>query len=284
LDVLKWLQKQDTYTLHKPVRKKFKRNRYFVTNIDEIWQADLIDVRSISKYNDGFNYILIIIDIFSRYGWAVQIKNKTPLSVKNAFSYVFKTSKRKPLKLNTDKGLEFTSLTMRNFLRDNKIHFYTSQNPDVKACLAERLIRTLKSSLYKYFTFKNTKRYINVLQDIVQSYNSTVHSSINKAPKDVNENNILEVWRYLYKDLVHKKNSKTSLFKKGDKVRISKYRGQFSKGYFPNWSDEIFIIDKVIKREPLVYRLKDLSKEIIIGTFYSEEIQKVIKTKKDVLK
>lgn len=275
-DVKTWLQKQDAYTMHKQARKKFKRNHYFVTNIDEIWQSDLNDMRALRKYNKNYSYLLTIIDIFSKFGWAVPLKDKQGKTVTKAFAQVFKNSKRKPSMLNTDKGKEYCNSQFQNFLKTHKVGFYTTQNPDTKAAVCERFNRTLKNKMWRYFTHKNTKTYINVLPRLLDSYNKSVHSSINKAPRDVNENNVLEVWKYLYKDMPRMWTQKNySTLNKGDKVRITRERGRFDKSYYGNWTREIFIVNKILKRYPPVYKLKDLQNEEVKGVFYSQEIQKV---------
>ena len=89
-DVEEWLAGQNTYTLHKPVRKMFPRNPYTVTNIDDAWEMDLADLSSLSKYNDKYKYLLNVIDIFSRYAWSVPLKDKTGTSITSALKSLFK--------------------------------------------------------------------------------------------------------------------------------------------------------------------------------------------------
>lgn len=276
-DVLKWLQSQDTYTLHKPVCRRFQRNKYVVDNIDDLWQADLNDVKHIKKQNDGFNYILTVIDVFSKFAWALPIRSKTGTSICDAFSTILKTSKRIPVNLMTDKGTEFSNRLFQQFLNKKSIGYYHSNNPDTKAAIVERFNRTLKTKLWRYFTKHSTARYIDVLQDVVDSYNSAVHSTIKIAPRDVSEHNVLQVWENAYKDKSQK--SKGPRLKTGDYVRISREKTTFRKGYRSNWTEEIFIIEKVIRRTPTVYVLKDLQNETIEGTFYEPELQKVVFSK-----
>ena len=106
--VLKWLQAQGSYSIHKPIVRKFKENRVIVNGKDEQWQADLVDVQRLSKSNNGYKYILTCIDVLSKYAWAIPLKNKTGTSLVNAFKQIFKDN-RKPEKLQADKGTEFTS-------------------------------------------------------------------------------------------------------------------------------------------------------------------------------
>jgi hypothetical protein len=131
--------------------------------------------------------------------------------------------------------------------------------------------------MWRYFTFKNTYRYIDILQDLLLSYNHSFHSSIKMCPTEVNNDNIMTVWQNLYgrkEKKVHV--TEYPLLQVGDHVRITRYKHVFQKGYETNWSDEIFVIDTIIRRSPwVVYTLKDLENEPVTGTFYSKELQKV---------
>jgi hypothetical protein len=100
-----WLGTQDTYTLHKPIMKKFPRRKTFSKGINDLFQADLADMRNLSSYNDGFAYILTCIDVFSRYGFAEAVKDKRGSTVAAAFEKIF--AKRVPNMIQTDRGLEF---------------------------------------------------------------------------------------------------------------------------------------------------------------------------------
>ena len=122
----------------------------------------------------------------------------------------------------------------------------------------------------------NTHRYIDVLQELVSSYNKSRHRSIGMAPIDVNSGNSDNVWHKLY----GKEQICQAKFRVGDKVRVSKVRQTFRKGYLPNWSEEIFEIHQVNTRGiPYVYVIKDLMGEVVHGTFYAEELQKIIPPK-----
>lgn len=277
-DVKKWLQSQETYTVHKPVQRKFPRNKYILSNINELWQADLSDMRSYSKYNNGFNYILCVIDVFSKYAFVRPMKKKNSETVKQCLKSIFIEAKTTPRHIQSDKGSEFISKDVQKYIKSKNINYYTTNNPDIKASIVERFQRTLKMKMWRYFTFKNTYRYVDILQNLVFSYNHSVHSSIKMCPCDVNSTNIMTVWRNLY----DRKSNKTSLnnmlpkLHVGEYVRITKYKHIFQKGYESNWSDEIFIISSVIDRSPWpVYTLKDLKNEDIVGTFYEKELQKV---------
>ena len=132
-----------------------------------------------------------------------------------------------------------------------------------KSVVAERFIRTLKSKLYKYMTATGKNVYYDVLDDVVNKYNNTKHSTIKIKPIDVKNN------KRVYID---EHNEKDSKFKVGDRVRISRYKNIFAKGYAPNCSSEIFIVDKINDTVPYTYNLKDLNDEEIIGSFYDKEL------------
>ena len=166
--IKEWLMKQDTYTLHKPIRCNFRRNRVIVGGIDHQWQMDLADMQSMQKFNDGYRYLLVCIDVFSKYAWVVPLKNKTGLSLVEAFKIIL-ASGRKPEKIITDQGTEFFNKHFKALLKEEDIELYNTYN-ETKASVVERLIRTLKTRMWRYFTAKKTMRYIDMLPDLVYSY------------------------------------------------------------------------------------------------------------------
>ena len=160
-----------------------------------------------------------------------------------------------------------------------------STNNEKKSVVAERFIRTLKNKIYKYMTAISKNVFIDKLDDIVKKYNNTYHTTIKMKPVDVKDNTYIDVKKEI--------NDKDPKFKVGDRVRISKYKNIFAKGYMPNWSEEIFIFKKIQKTVPWTYVIDDLNGQEIIGTFYENELQgtkqnefrieKVIKRKGDKL-
>lgn len=271
-----WLESQDAYTLHKPVVKNFPRRKTFAKGINDLFQADLADMRNISSYNNGFGYILTCIDVFSRYGFAVPVKDKRGSTVTAAFEQIF--TKRVPNMMQTDRGVEFLNSQVQNLFRKHDIHHYFSMNDDIKAALVERFNRTLKSRLYRYMTSRRTNRWIDALDDVVKSYNLSRHRSIGIAPVDVTTENENEIARRQYPPKPPLKYT----YDVGDRVRIVKYRRVFHKGYLPNWTEEIFVIAERYPTYPVTYGLKDLAGEDIRGKFYEQEIQKVTKSDDDV--
>ena len=270
---------------------------------------DLADMQSMQKFNDGFCYLLVCIDVFSKYAWVIPLKDKTGPTLVKAFKIIL-ASGRKPEKIMTDQGTEFLNRHFRALMKEEDIELYNTYN-ETKASIVERLIRTLKTKMWRYFTAKKTMRYVDMLPDMVYSYNHSVHRSIKAKPADVTSANEKEVWYTLYGDHNTVSNVKYKFkigdqvrisnsanekevwytlygdhntvsnvkykFKIGDQVRISKMKRTFEKKYLPNFFKETFIINKQIPRDPPLYKLKDLDDEELKGTFYEKELQKIIK-------
>ena len=135
-----------------------------------------------------------------------------------------------------------------------------------KSVVAERFIRTLKSKIYNHMTAISKNVYIDKLDDIVNEYNNGYHTIIKMKPIDVKDNTYINT----DKETI----DKDPKFKVGDRVRISKYKNIFAKGYTPNWSEEVFVIKKVKNTVPWTYVINDLNGEEIMGTFYEKELQK----------
>jgi transposase InsO family protein len=171
----KYLVNQASYSLHKQARKNFERNPTVVRGIDQQWQADLADMQSISKENDGVKYLLTVIDVFSKYAWAIPIKNKGSNEMLKAFQLLFKiAAPRKPEKIQTDEGKEFLNKELQAFFKSEGVHHFCSHS-DKKAAVVERFNRTLKTKIWKYFTARQTYTYITKLFDFVKAYNNSVH-------------------------------------------------------------------------------------------------------------
>lgn len=264
-----FLQKQDAHTLHRAVRRKFPRNPYVLLAPHDFWQADLADLPSYASENNGVKYILVVVDCFTKHCWVVPCKTKTADEVCKAMKQLFKKG-GKPKNLMTDKG--FLSKQWAALMKNEGVNAYTSQNPDTKAAIVERLIRTLKTKIFKLFTFRKNHKYVDKLSDIVYAYNNSIHRSIGMRPVDVKPTN-----EDVVRERLNKRFSKSSpKLKVGDRVRISRERGVFDKGYTVNWSKEVFIVHDVVSvlRYP-VYKIRDANGSVIIGTFYSQELQKL---------
>jgi hypothetical protein len=272
-----WLQSQPTYTLHRPARKRYPTRRYRTMGLDHQWQADLVEMQPWANKNANNRYILTVVDILSRYAFARPLKNKTPVEVKNALQSIFNEERRKPLLLQTDQGKEFENGLIRSFLQIEGVEQFSVKSP-FKASIVERFNRTLKEKMWRYLNYKNTEKWIDVLQKLIQGYNCSVHRVIGRTPASVNKENAMEVWQHLYGNHETDKRHQKTLHV-GDQVRISKVKRMFEKGYMPKWTEEIFVIvDVNTKYKPFMYTLRDSSGHKVEGRFYQDELQKVIKT------
>jgi len=267
-----YLSKQDAYTLHKPRRIRFPRRKTYSKGIADLYQIDLVDLSSLSPFNDGTRYLLTCIDVFSKRAWAVPVRTKSGRDVADAFERIL--TDRKCNMVQSDKGTEFLNSTFQSMLRRHAIHFYTSENEDLKAAVVERFNRTLKTKMFRYFTHASTRRYVDVLDDLLHSYNNTYHRTIGMAPMEVGPHNEDEVRARLYP---LKPKSYKWKYDVGDRVRITIQRQPFRKGYVGDWSEEIFEILSRLPTVPVTYELRDLAGETIKGKFYEDEIQKVTK-------
>ncbi|XP_043481760.1 uncharacterized protein LOC122510885 [Leptopilina heterotoma] len=168
--------------LHTQARKNYPRRRVEMRDIDETWQADLVEMIPYSRINKGFN--------------------------------------------------------------------------NMKASIVERFNRTLKRKMWMQFSLRGNYKWYDILPTLISNYNNTKHRTIGMKPKDVTSED-------------------TTKYKIGDKVRVSKYKNVFEKGYTPNWTTEIFTVDQVVSTQPVTYKLKDYQDQPISGGFYEEELLKV---------
>ncbi|XP_053402652.1 uncharacterized protein LOC128557979 [Mercenaria mercenaria] len=276
--IRKFLHNKEAYSLHKPVRRRFKRNHVISSGKDDLWMADLIDMVKFAKLNDGYKYILLVIDTFSKYVWLRPLKSKTGDEVAKAFKDIFTTIS--PAKLITDKGQEFRANKVQSLMREYDVKYFPTQN-ETKASTSERAILTIKSKLYRYFTHKDSYSYLPVLQDIANSYDHTYHRTIGMSPSEVTDTNQEEVRLATYfaqNGSRPKQDTKLKpfKFKVGNYVRISHLRNAFTRAYDETYTGEIYIIHKRYHRGTLpIYRLRDLQDEEIKGTFYESELQKM---------
>src|SRR5271163_4918561 len=165
-DVQQWLKSQSTYSLHKPARKRYLTRQYRSSGMHHLWQTDLSDLQAFVDKNDGYRYILCVIDVFSRKAWANGIRSKRAPDVQEAFQDIFRRALAYPLSLQSDQGTEFESRAMAPFFEARRIHQYSVKS-QFKASLVKRFQRTLKEKMWRYFTHKHTRRWIDVLQSLL---------------------------------------------------------------------------------------------------------------------
>jgi transposase InsO family protein len=262
--------------LHRPIKHKYQRRKVEVHSLDSIWAADLCEM----KNENGYHYILTVVDLWSKFAWGIPLKAKDGRTVKSALEQIINDSNRSPQLLWTDKGKEFYNSTFKSYLNENGIKLYSTES-ELKSTPIERLNRTLKEKMEKEFTVNNLlgreSNWLTILEKIVEKYNNTVHSKTKLTPVDASKDEYQALVAEQMYDNNNNNNNEVkqkAKFKVGDRVRIYKYKYQFEKGYTTRFTNEIFVISAVHDTNPITFSLKDLKGEDIIGKFYKEELQK----------
>ncbi|KAL4153214.1 hypothetical protein QTP88_001047 [Uroleucon formosanum] len=188
--------------LHKPVRKKFPKRRIFTKGIDDLWATDLVIMRNYSDENKGYSYIITVIDTFSKFSWALELKKKDGINVSEAFEKIIKIAisqnHQAPNLLHTDKGLEFENKHFKKVLQEYGIKMYHTQNEE-KSSIIERFNRTLNKKMRLQFEVTNSKKWIEILQNLIYKYNfEDIHRSIGMRPCEVNKSNEDVVFHKLF--------------------------------------------------------------------------------------
>jgi len=269
------LRQIKTYTIHAPIRKKFRRRSAMITVIDHTWTSDLIDYQSLSNIpgNRKFKFVLVVVDCFSKFLWTEPLKNKTATAVRDGFKAIFRRTKRRPLKLWTDKGKEYYGRVLLQFLDQNNIEIYSTQSI-TKANIAERKVGQIKTKLARIFTKKGKAVWLDELATLTNTLNNTYHRSIKRTPNQVNDKNEGEVLMTLFQHLVGIPRKKKK-FQVSDLVRVSRFKSVFEKGYTANYSTEVFRVKEVRESIPVTtYKLEDLNSppEDLGGHYYEEEL------------
>lgn len=265
--------------LYSNARKNFKRRSYLMKGIDDTWQADLIELIPLTKENKNYKYVLVVIDIFSKYLWTRPLKSKKCAEVTKAMKSIFDEDQRVPTNLQTDLGLEFYGSQFRSLMKSCEINHYSSYNV-TKSAIVERVNRTIKTNLWREFAMQGNYKWLKTLPRIVANYNEKKHRTIDMSPNQVNKLNEKRILNTVYKQN-HMLTESNKKFKIGDIVRISKYKSVFEKSYTGNWSAELFEIYRVQPTDPPTYLLKEINNgQKIIGCFYEQQLKKTLQ--KDV--
>lgn len=260
--------------LHREARKNFKRRTTNMRGIKDTIQADLVEMIPYAASNKNMKYILTVINIFSKKAYARALKTKSGPEVTNAMKSILNEIHHTIRNLHVDKGKEFYNQSMMEMLNLRNIHLYSTFSTK-KAAIVERFNRTLKSKMWKQFSFHGSYKWIDILPKLINEYNNTKHSTIKMCPNEVNASNERHLMNTVYnhdRSLAIKSKPK---FCEGDFVRISKYKHVFDKGYTPNWTTEIFKVKHVYHTFPITYCLIDLDGQDIRGCFYTQELQLV---------
>ena len=263
----------------KPPIKNYPTNKIIYDHIDEIWSIDLADMIDYKTSNNkGYRYIFIVIDNFSKYLWAIPLKNKYSQTITNEFSNILTTSKRKPLKLESDRGTEFYNSIFQSFLKSKNIQHY-SRFTDKDPSISERVIRTVRNLLKKPVFEKGKANWLSELPSVIKQYNNTIHHSIkitpNQASKKSNE-------KLVYSNRQDRRVKQKPKFKLGDLVRTADIKRVFSKGDSTNYRHKLYTITEVIHDTIPAYRIDYLSERynenLLLPTKLSlEENNKIMK-------
>jgi len=265
--------KEISSELHKPARRYYPRRKIIPHFIDETWSSDLIDMRKFTDKNKGYNYIMTVYDNFSKYAWAVPLKNKTAKTLREAFEKITirRIPNRIPKYLWFDQESGIYSKEFNKFLKEADVKLYSTDG-DLKAVFAERFNRTLENKLYPHMTARGENIWYDVLQNYITEYNNTKHSTIKMTPNEgslpENSSKILNIL------MTDKRKFKPPKLRVGDFVRISKLKSIFGRGYTINWSYEIFQVIEVKNTKPVTYVIKDKNGEIMKASWYEQELQK----------
>ena len=260
-------QRQLALEIHKPIRHKFPRRKVMVSGIDSIWASDLVEMNP----ERGFKYILTIVDVFSKFGWAIPLKTKTGIEMTETFQKILKESGRVPKKIWSDKGKEYYNKIFLKFLKDHGVELYSVES-EIKCSVAERFNGTLKEMMYRKFTELESTKWVKLLPELVDEYNHRVHHTIKMTPiEGSKKKNEEQIRREVFSILPSVKKPR---YKVGDFVRIYKYKNLFEKGYIGRWTKEVFQISKILNTNPVTYLIKDKDDEEIKGGFYEQELLK----------
>ena len=268
-----------TYTRHKETARRYQNPTYKYFKRYQ-WQADLIEISNVSKYNNGFKFILSVIDIYTRFAWLRLMKTKQAGETCKQFADILSTVNVKPMTLSTDKGGELKNKLFKSFCSRNNIRLFHNET-SYHAAFVERFQRTIQHILYQYCTENATYKFYDKLQLLLESYNSRPHRMLGGlSPKDaeldINASKVaMENEKYLCK--FKKRKPK---YEKNMLVRIKSERNTFHKGYRPSFNNEIFKIVKVKLNLPIpLYTLASLDdQEVLIGNFYQFQITPVKQT------
>ena len=247
LDVSRALAGEENYTLHRPIRYRFPRRPSVVAGPGQQLQCDLVDCSAYKKHNAGTRFLFCCIDVFSKYAWVRTLQSKRGKETAATMEDILKEMDKSPLSVQSDKGSEMRATAFQRVLQKRGIHFFTSENDDIKASIVERFQKTLQNMIHRHMTATRSHAFVDILPALMRTYNGTYHSAIGMAPMDVDGDNTEHVWLRLYgpdrKERVKKMTDGKGRLTLGNHVRISKARRPFAKA--GQWSKEIFLVTTI---------------------------------------
>ena len=258
----------NAYSKNRTQKLRFPRRKMVAKGLQETWQSDIADVSKLKGSNGGFRYILGMIDVFSRKAYCLPMKKKDAATMVKTLRTFFDNSTVKPKLFCTDAGGEYTADIVISLLKSYNIRPYTMAS-DTGAAIIERFWRTLKKKLYTYMSANRTKKFINILDDVVDSYNRSIHTSHGFAPASVTKEHTEIIRNRLYPPEVVDSKPK---FQVGQRVRVRIERKTFLRGFQEQFTQEIFIIESVRIGTPTVFTLKAENGDDVSGTYYAQQM------------
>jgi len=262
-----FIRRNDVYSKFKPTRRRFSRRKTVVHGPFNTYQMDLSDYRSIRHSNGNYGWMLFIIDAFSRFGYVIPLKHKTATETHDALNQWLLSLNHLPKFIYSDGGKEFTNGAVQDLLKTRGITHYVLSGVH-KASIVERFQRTIKTSLEMYFYAKKKKRWLDIIQKLIQSYNNRFNRTIKMAPAKISYSNFESVYKELYP-----KNTSKRLCRlhKGDLVRVAIKKSDFSKGYHQTFSTEIYKIIKLVNYNGVcVYTVSNIEGGPLLKKYYNE--------------
>lgn len=257
------------YRLHHPAPSRFQRRKVYSPYSNAIWGMDLVEIKH-KKSNYNKSFILTCIDFFDRHAWFETLKTKRGEEVLGAFKKIIERSGRKPEKITSDHGREFKNRHFTSFCEANNIVQYFTNSP-MKCSMCERLNRTLFQMIFKYTTFKSTKRFIQHLPMFEEIYNNSYHRSIGMSPSSVNDENYGKVYTTLYGRQPKKVKPKLRV---GDTVLRKLDKPLFTKGYSQTFQEEPYKVHEVRDTIPPTYIIEG-EDERVARAYYEKELLKI---------
>lgn len=274
----KWLETQDTYTKTVPLKRKFLRRRYITSRLDYSFQADVAFLKTVfgiklPTSNSDVSYLLVIVDMLSRYTYVYPLISKTSQEISDNIQKFLDKRKNKSISLMTDFGGEFYGKESKKLFNKYNVNHYSSKNFEIKSSIVERKIREIKLRIFKYISHTGNLNYVSKLNQIINSINKTVNKEIGLSPSEITDEHVPFIFQKLH---LSQKKLKKPVYSIGDTVRITKIPQFISKESTSfKWSNEIFIIKKILPSHPITYSIRDFDMNVIEGSFYENELQKV---------
>ncbi len=287
--IKEWSTQQSRYTHYKPARKKFMRKSYKLYSPNNIWEGDLLDMSALSKWNKGVNFILFLIDQFTKKLYVYPCKSKDKVHVLEGIRHIFeKQTLSRPRILYTDNGGEFSNHLVDAYLNSINIKHVTTKDKSIKCAIVERANRTIKKKLI-IIADDNWKKWLPWLEDVTKAFNNTPNKTTKFSPSKIDPSNVnqarinierttsrVENKALQTRGKVWDKNLRKPLLKIGDYVHIQKQTSTFQRGFQRQYTDEIFqITDVNSDSHPITYKLSDLEREPVSSYFVYPELNKI---------